>query len=165
MKSPLTIIIRVILIAFACWSIVSVAAPAAVFAAPPCPAVVNELNSRLDQPIDEKELVAIIRSLNASKNTTLPEKFVTRKEAQRAGWKPGMDLWSVPALRGKSIGGDRFGNYEDKLPGGKAKSWREADLGYKGGKRGAKRIVFSKDGLRMVTVDHYKTFTEVPSCK
>ena len=49
-------------------------------------------------------------------------------------------------------------------PGG-GRSWREADLDYKGGRRGAKRLVFSNDGRRMVTVDHYDTFTEVPACR
>jgi hypothetical protein len=26
-------------------------------------------------------------------------------------------------------------------------------------------LLFSNDGIRMVTVDHYKTFREVPSCR
>ncbi|XLM21567.1 ribonuclease, partial [Chromobacterium piscinae] len=64
----------------------------------------------------------------------LPDKFVTKRQAQDAGWKPGRSLWSVAGLQGKSIGGDRFGNYEKRLPAGQ---WQEADLNYKGGKRGA----------------------------
>ena len=43
--------------------------------------------------------------------------------------------------------------------------WREADLDYKGGHRGAKRLIFSREGRRFVTVDHYRTFTEIPACQ
>jgi guanyl-specific ribonuclease Sa len=75
-----------------------------------------------------------------------------------------MDLWKVKNLKGKSIGGDRFGNRERQLPDG-GRKWREADLDYKGGQRGAKRLLYSDDGLRMVTVDHYATFREVPACR
>lgn len=129
-----------------------------------CETVVEELNDRLEPKIDTAELVDILRTLNKSINRELPSKFITKKEASRAGWKPGTSLWSVYGLRGKSIGGDRFGNYERKLPNGKHR-WREADLDYRGGRRGPKRIVFSKDGLRMITVDHYQTFKEVPECQ
>ena len=68
----------------------------------------------------------------------------------------------MSTLRGSSIGGDRFRNLEGRLPD---KKWREADLDYKGGHRGAKRLVFSWDGERFVTVDHYNTFVEVPACR
>ncbi|MBP1735953.1 MAG: barnase family single strand ribonuclease [Deltaproteobacteria bacterium] len=129
-----------------------------------CETVVNDLNDRLDPKVETEELVDILRTLNATKNRKLPPKFITKKEASGAGWKPGTSLWSVNGLRGKSIGGDRFGNYEKKLPNGTRK-WREADLDYHGGRRGPKRIVFSKDGLRMITVDHYQTFREVRSCQ
>jgi guanyl-specific ribonuclease Sa len=87
---------------------------------------------------------------------------VTKKQARSAGWSAGKDIWSVKSLKGKSIGGDTFGNFEKRLPKGR---WREADLDYKGGKRGAKRIVFSADGRRTITVDHYQTFQEVPACR
>jgi len=129
-----------------------------------CEIVVNDLNGKLNPKVDNAELVDILRSLNATKNRELPSKFITKKEASRAGWKPGASLWSVNGLKGKSIGGDRFGNYEKKLPNGKHR-WREADLDYRGGRRGQKRIVFSGDGLRMITVDHYQTFREVPECQ
>ena len=62
-----------------------------------------------------------------------------------------------PFAPGKSIGGDRFGNYERRLPAG---SYKECDIDTKGKKsRGAKRIVFSNDGLIYYTDDHYETFT------
>ncbi|HSW63315.1 MAG TPA: ribonuclease domain-containing protein [Dissulfurispiraceae bacterium] len=127
-----------------------------------CESIARQVSKQLPVPVNETELAEILNSLNATGNRDLPPKFITKKQARDAGWKPGKDLWSVRELRGKSIGGDAFGNFEKKLPRGK---WREADLDYRGGKRGAKRIVFSKDGKRMVTVDHYATFTEVPPCK
>jgi ribonuclease T1 len=73
-------------------------------------------------------------------------------------------LWSVSGLRGRSIGGDRFGNREGRLPWSR-EGWREADLDYKGGRRGAKRLVYTAGGKRMITVDHYSTFLEVPACR
>lgn len=128
-----------------------------------CEKIVQSLNERLAHSIDERELVAMIRHLNKTNNRKLPDKFVNKQEARQKGWKPGRDLWSVSALRGSSIGGDRFENREGRLPDNK--KWREADLDYKGGRRGAKRLVFSQDGKRVVTVDHYQTFTEVFSCR
>lgn len=106
---------------------------------------------------DSAELAAVLTSLNQSGQ--LPAKFVGKKEATAQGWKPGSDLWQV--LPGKSIGGDRFGNYEKALP---KDQYKEADLDYKGGKRGAKRIVFSRS-QRFITMDHYRTFREVPACQ
>ncbi|HJX14157.1 MAG TPA: ribonuclease domain-containing protein [Candidatus Deferrimicrobiaceae bacterium] len=129
-----------------------------------CEPVVHALNQRLNPGVDEEELVSVLRSMSASGNRELPPNFVTKRHATERGWRPGRDLWEVPGLRGMSIGGDRFRNREGKLPDG-GRSWREADLDYKGGKRGGKRLVYSDDGRRMVTVDHYRTFTEVPACR
>ena len=86
----------------------------------------------------------------------LPVNFITKKEAQELGW-PGGDLWAYAP--GKSIGGDRFGNYEGVLP--TDKKYRECDIDYKGGSRGAKRIVYSDDGYIYYTDDHYRTFTQL----
>lgn len=131
---------------------------------PSCESVVHELSAKLPAAINEAELVEALRTLNQTGNRRLPAQFVTKKAARSAGWQPGRSLGEVPELRGKSLGGDRFGNYEKKLPNGK-KKWREADLDYRGGRRGPKRLVFSTDGLRAVTVDHYQTFMEVPACQ
>ncbi|PKN51312.1 MAG: ribonuclease [Deltaproteobacteria bacterium HGW-Deltaproteobacteria-13] len=127
-----------------------------------CDKAVQAVNVKLSLKIDERELIRILHSLNSTNNKKLPSKFVTKREAQALGWKPGKDLWSVNALRGSSIGGDRFNNREGRLP---RNLWREADLDYKGRHRGGKRLIFSSDGERWVTVDHYKTFVEVPSCR
>ena len=135
-------------------------------AAETCGQVVATLNATFAPPdrIDEPELVAVLRSLNESGNRRLPPRFVTKGEARKAGWKPGQNLWNVKKLKGKSIGGDTFANREGQIPDG-GRRWREADLAYTGGKRGAKRLVFATDGLRMVTVDHYRSFHEVPPCQ
>jgi len=86
----------------------------------------------------------------------LPKNFITKKEAQNLGWSGGN---LEPYAPGKCIGGDRFGNYEGLLPEKKGRSYQECDIDTLGAKeRGAKRIVFSNDGLIYYTPDHYKTF-------
>ena len=88
----------------------------------------------------------------------LPENFITKKEAMALGWesKKG-NLWDV--TQEKSIGGDSFGNREGRLPKEEGRSYFECDIDYQGGYRGAKRIVYSDDGLIYYTDDHYDTFT------
>lgn len=130
--------------------------------AAPCEQVVAAVGASLPSGIDQPELVEALRTLNQTNNKKLPPKYVTKREARSQGWKPGKNLWSVDKLRGSSIGGDPFRNLEGRLPEGK---WREADLDYKGGRRGGKRLVFSRDGRRFVTVDHYNTFVEMPPCR
>jgi len=129
-----------------------------------CETVISGLNQSLNPKIDEKELVSILRTLNKTGNKRLPGKFITKKQAQKMGWRPGKDLWNSEDLVGKSLGGDVFANREGRLPDGR-RVWREADLDYKGGHRGPKRLIYSDDGLRSVTVDHYNTFKAVPPCE
>ena len=59
------------------------------------------------------------------------------------------------------IGGSRFGNYEGLLPDQKGRVWFECDIDFDGTYRGAKRIVFSNDGLIYYTEDHYKSFEKL----
>ncbi len=127
-----------------------------------CEKIVSTLNAQLPSKIDQQELIEILRRLNQTNNKNLPPKFLSKREAQSRGWKAGKDLWSIEGLRGFSIGGDPFKNLEGRLPNNK---WREADLDYKGGHRGGKRLIFSRDGRRFVTVDHYRTFVEIPTCR
>lgn len=90
----------------------------------------------------------------------LPSNFVTKKEAEEAGWIAYEgNLWDV--MKGKSIGGDRFGNREGLLPDADGRTWRECDVNYAGGFRGAERILYSSDGLIYYTDDHYESFTEM----
>ena len=86
----------------------------------------------------------------------LPPNFMTKKEAQAAGWSGG-SLDRV--LPGMCIGGDYFGNYEGQLPKAKGRKWTECDINTLGAKsRGAERIVFSNDGLIYYSPDHYESF-------
>lgn len=86
----------------------------------------------------------------------LPDNFITKKEAQALGWSGGS---LEPYAPGCCIGGSRFGNYEGLLPEKEGRSWTECDIDTLGAaSRGAKRIVFSNDGLIYYTEDHYESF-------
>lgn len=87
----------------------------------------------------------------------LPKNFITKEEAGDLGWEGGS---LEPYAPGKCIGGNRFGNYEGLLPKKKGRTYTECDIDTLGQKsRGAKRIVFSNDGLIYYTDDHYDSFT------
>lgn len=129
------------------------------WAATSCQNVVQTLNATLNPRLDNPTALAqTLTTLQQSGH--LPDSYISKRNAQAAGWRPGSSLWSV--LPGKSIGGDRFGNYEHRLPNGQ---YQEADLDYRGGKRGAKRLIIGRNGQRYITVDHYQTFIEVPACQ
>lgn len=86
----------------------------------------------------------------------LPSNFITKKQAKQLGWSGGGLEKYAP---GKSIGGDRFGNYEKLLPEKKGRIYTECDIDTMGASsRGAKRLVFSNDGLIFYTEDHYQSF-------
>ncbi len=87
----------------------------------------------------------------------LPRNFITKAEARKLGW-PGGDL--RPYAKDRAIGGDRFGNYEGLLPDKKGRVYYECDIDTLGkASRGAKRLVYSNDGLIYYTKDHYESFT------
>ncbi len=89
----------------------------------------------------------------------LPPNFITKDQARKLGWEGGGLEDYAP---GKCIGGDRFGNYEKLLPDAKGRTWTECDIGTLGSdSRGAKRIVFSSDGLIYYTDDHYESFEQL----
>ncbi|MBQ7345526.1 MAG: ribonuclease [Oscillospiraceae bacterium] len=87
----------------------------------------------------------------------LPENFITKDEARDLGWEGG----SVERYKdGAAIGGDKFGNREGVLPKASGRQYYECDIDTNGeSSRGAKRIVWSNDGLIYYTEDHYETFT------
>ncbi len=87
----------------------------------------------------------------------LPGNYITKKEAKELGWVSKEGNLSEVAP-GKSIGGDYFGNYEGNLPEADGRDYYECDIDSDGGYRGAKRIVYSNDGLIYYTEDHYETF-------
>ena len=89
----------------------------------------------------------------------LPSNFVTKDQARQAGWNGGS---LEPYLPGMCIGGDYFGNKEGILPKAGGRKWTECDIDTLGAdSRGAKRIVFSNDGLIYYTDDHYESFTQL----
>ncbi len=93
-------------------------------------------------------------------NGKLPDNFIRKQEAERLGWDSRYNYVSDVAP-GKSIGGDRFGNYEERLPVVQGRKYYEADCWYRGGKRNAYRIIYSSDGHVWYTGDHYSTFVEL----
>lgn len=110
----------------------------------------NELSE--DGTYTTKEDVALYIHLYGH----LPDNFITKKEAEKLGWEGGS---LEPYAPGMCIGGSRFGNYEGLLPEKDGRSYTECDIDTLGAsKRGAKRIVFSNDGLIYYTEDHYESF-------
>lgn len=89
----------------------------------------------------------------------LPPNYITKNEAEALGWSGG----SVERYQdGAAIGGDRFGNREELLPAANGRKYTECDIDTLGASsRGAKRLVFSNDGLYFYTDDHYESFDEV----
>lgn len=86
----------------------------------------------------------------------LPDNFLTKEEARKLGWEGGSVEKYAP---GYAIGGDKFGNREGLLPTAKGRQYYECDIDTDGkDSRGAKRIVFSNDGLIYYTEDHYESF-------
>lgn len=87
----------------------------------------------------------------------LPGNYVTKRQAQDKGWTGGSVEQYAGA--GTAIGGSRFGNYEGLLPAKDGRVYTECDIDTVGtSSRGAKRIVFSNDGLVYYTGDHYESF-------
>jgi len=85
----------------------------------------------------------------------LPGNYIKKNDAKKLGWEGGSLEKYAP---GKAIGGDYFGNYEGLLPSGH--TYTECDIDTLGASsRGAKRIIFSSDGLIYYTDDHYESFT------
>lgn len=81
----------------------------------------------------------------------LPDNFVTKSEYSKLG-KPA----------DKCVGGDVFQNREGLLPKAPGRTYRECDIDTLGKhERGAKRIVYSNDGLVFYTTDHYASFTQL----
>ena len=84
----------------------------------------------------------------------LPSNFITKDAARALGWDSSLGNLQKVAP-GKSIGGDRFGNYEGLLPKGK---YFECDVNYRGGYRGSERLIYKTDGTVYYTKDHYESF-------
>lgn len=55
----------------------------------------------------------------------LPKNFIKKSEAKKLGWEGGS---LEPYAPGRSIGGDRFGNYEGLLPEAEGRRYTECDI-------------------------------------
>lgn len=123
--------------------------------ATPAPAAAQPAIDKNGSYTSKEEVAAYIRLYGK-----LPSNYITKSQAEALGWVSSKgNLWSVAP--GKSIGGDRFGNYEGLLPGG---AYTECDIDFQGGFRDSKRLVFRKNGSEWqiyYTEDHYNTFEEV----
>ena len=120
---------------------------------PSAPAETEEPAVREDGRYNSKEEVALYIHLYGH----LPDNYLTKREAEALGWSGG----SVEryAGEGAAIGGGRFGNYEGRLPEKRGRTYTECDIGTVGASsRGARRLVFSNDGLVYYTGDHYESF-------
>ena len=90
----------------------------------------------------------------------LPDNFIRKQEAERLGWDSRYNYVSDVAP-GMSLGGDYFGNYQERLPKVKGRRYYEADCFYIKGRRNEYRIIYSNDGHVWYTEDHYQTFEEL----
>lgn len=90
----------------------------------------------------------------------LPENFIRKKEAEARGWKT-IYRYVGDLGEGITIGGDYFGNYEERLPVVKGRKYYEADCYYQGRQRNEYRLIYSTDGYYWFTGDHYNTFIEL----
>ena len=87
----------------------------------------------------------------------LPDNFISKTKARKLGWSGGS---LEPYAPGKCIGGGEYQNLEGLLPEAPGRVYHECDIDTLGKKsRGAKRIVWSNDGLIYYTDDHYESFT------
>jgi ribonuclease T1 len=158
--------IRTFLCAIA--TLAALAAPAAAEEICGSAVSVPELEARVLMPFAEglglKHTRAAVGTMSHVHATgRLPDCYLTKRDAEERGWRPGSDLWHT--ARGHAIGGDNFGNRERLLP--PRNRYVEADLDYAGGRRGAARLIFVRESkgrwVMWVTTDHYRSFKEVPA--
>lgn len=86
----------------------------------------------------------------------LPSNFHTKKEAEKLGWSAGLSSRMPPANASAAAISETMRAFSPKrtaeaTPSVTSTRWAPT-------KRGAKRIVFSNDGLIYYTEDHYETF-------
>ena len=149
-------------------TLAALAAPAAAQEVCGSAVQVPEAESRVLMPFAEglglKHARAAVGTMSHVHATgRLPDCYLTKRDAEERGWRPGSDLWRT--ARGHAIGGDNFGNRERLLP--PRNRYVEADLDYAGGRRGAARLIFVRESkgrwVMWVTTDHYRSFKEVPA--
>jgi hypothetical protein len=106
--------------------------------------------------------VAVVDALEATGR--LPDCYLDKRRAEARSWHGGEDLWDI--VPGAAIGGDRYQNRNGALPAQYDGRYREADLDYAGGHRGADRLLYVEAApgrwLVWVTLDHYRHVARVP---
>jgi len=112
--------------------------------------VVVKSSAAIDELTNASTVIAYVKE-----NGELPSYYITKSQARKKGWIASKgNLCDV--LPGQAIGGDIFGNREERLP--IENTYLEADVNYDCGTRGKDRIVFTKKGEVWLSTDHYKTF-------
>lgn len=151
-KSPISSLVLLILLALAFYFASGNVAGREQAAAPSATAAAAQTME--ERPGEKDSVFAYLRQ-----HHELPDYYITKAEAAKLGWQGGS---LEPYAPGKMIGGDRFGNFEGALPKKSGRRWTEADIGTMGkNSRGAKRIVFSSDGLIYYTENHYESFEKL----
>ena len=121
-----------------------------------------------DDPVQQQEVVREDGFYNSKDEVALylhtyghlPPNYVTKGEARKKGWNGG----PVEEYFGEgyALGGDSYGNREGLLPKADGRRYYECDIDTVGRKsRGAKRIIYSNDGLIFYTSDHYEHFEQL----
>ncbi len=86
----------------------------------------------------------------------LPDYYITKEEAiNKYGWTSKNTIAGVAPR--KMIGGVRFYNNKQILPEKEGRVWYECDVDYVSGRRNAKRLYYSNDGLMFYTETHDAT--------
>jgi len=121
----------------------------------------DSITSKVNEQIEEKGTYTSKEEVALYIHTykKLPSNFITKQAAMKLGWKHKGTL--DVAVPGKSIGGDKFGNFEGKLPVVAGRIYKECDIDYIKGSRGSKRVIFSNDGNIYYSGDHYKNFEKL----
>jgi hypothetical protein len=95
----------------------------------------------------------------------LPSEYVTKAQAEAAGWKPSKALGNF--IPGGQLGGDPFENRLNDLPTALGRIWYEADLGINPmmsrPKQPGWRLLYSNDGLAYISSDHYVSYYQLPN--
>ena len=97
----------------------------------------------------------------------LPPCYLTRRQAEAKGWRPGANLWGVAP--GSAIGGDRFGNREHRLPPPTTAAIARPTSTMRAVRGGPSGSFMSNNGQgtwrQWVTVNHYRHFYELPEAE
>ena len=89
----------------------------------------------------------------------LPDYYITRDELLSLGWEKGKS--PAKFAPGKMVTMGIYRNDDNRLPQISGRVWYEADINYYSGRRNGHRLLWSNDGLRFVTYNHYETFLEI----